>query len=268
MQDEDELAQRYQDVLKAKRRLDGMLSACSHGKVKTVAEEQALIGLMHSLKDRLRQLEDLCVSRTSFLSKSIKSPSIMIRRVEKLVDDCKILIFAAERELKIFARQVQADREREALLSRGAEGEASRRRAGAVMDEANLLDERERLDQSATMVIGAIEQGKLSLYNLMNQKQLLQGSRKKLHTAFATAGVSAATLTSIEARLRSDSFIVYGGIGIVSILIYVFFCWWTGIHVFWWFPWRAAVKLVAVLDLVWRGVSFLPRVLMSSVIGS
>lgn len=49
------------------------------------------------------------------------------RRVEKLISDSNLLIFAAERELKIFTSQIQQRKDRERLFGGDGDNPASRR---------------------------------------------------------------------------------------------------------------------------------------------
>lgn len=228
------LPQVYSRLLRVKADLDTAVADVDfvnpHGV--SVAKQQRLVGLsnnLHTLLDDLR----LAFAEDQAALSSTQRVSWQ-RRIEQVQQDSKLVICTVEKAVGFISRSLEAETERASLLSSAQ----ARRRENRKLQtsEALLAEERARLDTSSMMVDAMISQGKYTVDNLISQKTYLKSAAAKLSSSLLSLGVSSGIVSAAHARLRMDRVIAYGGMLVVSICVYVFYCWWLGYHVFWWFP--------------------------------
>ena len=75
---------------------------------------------------------------------------------------------------------------------------------------------------------GLLESAGTSLTELTSQREMLKGTQRKVLDMLTTLGVSSSTIRIIERRNVVDKMIVYGGMLITALLLYLVHRWIKG----------------------------------------
>lgn len=100
------------------------------------------------------------------------------------------------------------------------------RAPGAAHTSANYTAEehhfRERsfLDQTDTQLDELLNRGRNALNDLLEQRDVLKGTQRRLYGVANTLGISGDTIRMIERRAKQDKWIFYAGV-----VIFFVFCW-------------------------------------------
>ncbi|KEI40978.1 uncharacterized protein L969DRAFT_46206 [Mixia osmundae IAM 14324] len=113
--------------------------------------------------------------------------------------------------------QSGAQSRREALL--GHQPQPSTRRIGAALDENSFYN------NAGSALDDYIAQGQAILGNLGNQRDMMKGTQRRLLSAANTLGLSRSTISFIERRGKSDSFILAIGAVFVFVSFYFILRW-------------------------------------------
>jgi len=137
-------------------------------------------------------------------------------RVDQLKYDCKHLQ-AAFRNIKY--KRFQRDeeiRQREELLSTNfTQNDTSIFMDGALQHNSQLRNSNNRIDE-------LIEHGSGILGNLKDQRETLKGAHKRILDVANYLGLSNTIIRLIERRTTQDKFILYGGMIVTCIIMFLF----------------------------------------------
>lgn len=86
------------------------------------------------------------------------------------------------------------------------------------------MAEKKSIENSSRMVDGYLSAGRETLSELVSQRERLKSAHKKLFDILNYLGLSTNTMRSIESRDKIDAFIVFGGMALILILL--FLIWW------------------------------------------
>ena len=139
------------------------------------------------------------------------------RKVKAMEEEAEEVKREAMKARRNWDEEAMYQADREELMGGAAE------RRGGVNSMADLVDEGRSLDNSARMLGDAISQGSASLNSLLNQRDRMKGVRTAMLNIAATLGVSANTLRVIERRDAADRIIVFGGMLVVIVIIWVLY---------------------------------------------
>ncbi|KAJ3369248.1 Golgi SNAP receptor complex member 2, partial [Kappamyces sp. JEL0680] len=111
--------------------------------------------------------------------------------------------------------------QREALMGSAAQM-VNRQR---VQEETTILDmgvrEEERLDAASQSVDQYITMGRNALQELYEQRDILKSTQRKMLDAANKLGLSTTVIRFIEQRSMSDRYILWGGIFISLVIMYL-----------------------------------------------
>lgn len=144
--------------------------------------------------------------------------SLWDRRVQELVADAESFRREAEGHVNLEQKRVEdAMRERKALL-----GEANMGKRWGDMRNAELMyaKERDRLQESRTMLDSVLSQGWGIVGQLVSQNTSLKNAQRKVLDMASGAGVASTLLGAIGRRQQGDKWLVYGGM--IATLIFFF----------------------------------------------
>lgn len=114
-------------------------------------------------------------------------------------------------------------RNREELLSNA--GLSYNQRCSNMTEMDTLVDESRSLEHSSNVLVDIISQGSASLSSLVDQKNRMKGVKRVILDMATTLGVSNSTMRIIERRDVVDKYIVYAGMGITVVVIWILYRW-------------------------------------------
>eukprot|EP01055_Gregarina_sp_Pseudo9_P002510 Gregarina_sp_Pseudo_9__2509@NODE_2786_length_875_cov_5_595694_g2549_i0_p1_GENE_NODE_2786_length_875_cov_5_595694_g2549_i0NODE_2786_length_875_cov_5_595694_g2549_i0_p1_ORF_typecomplete_len276_score26_00VSNARE_C/PF12352_8/4_6e03VSNARE_C/PF12352_8/3e02VSNARE_C/PF12352_8/8_3e11Sec20/PF03908_13/1_4e03Sec20/PF03908_13/4_5e08NACHT_N/PF17100_5/1_7e03NACHT_N/PF17100_5/0_021Soyouz_module/PF14313_6/0_049DUF1031/PF06275_11/0_053DUF1031/PF06275_11/2_8e03PHM7_cyt/PF14703_6/0_19TNFR_16_TM/PF18422_1/0_22_NODE_2 len=257
-----ELDRLYSQITKVKSRLESAVSLLEFGTSGdarhetsdlkksdiSTAKQQQLSGLANQLSRHNEEIKKMYKEvRPQFHH---QQQSTWDRRLEKLSEDTKLLVLSVDKALGYMSVRHAAEQDRERLL----DNSSTRRRDKYknMTNERLMEDESRRLDDSSVLLASMIQQGAQTIMNLQSQKKILKSTVAKMKGAAISLGVSASLISAVENRFRSDRLLTYGGIIVVSLFLYVFYHWWKGYDMLWWFPYRIIGRLLSVIFSVFR----------------
>lgn len=91
-----------------------------------------------------------------------------------------------------------------------------------------LSEEGDSYMRSSNRMAGLLESAGTSLTELTSQREMLKGTQRKVLDMLTTLGVSSSTIRIIERRNVVDKMIVYGGMLITALLLYLVHRWIKG----------------------------------------
>ena len=91
-----------------------------------------------------------------------------------------------------------------------------------------LSEEGDSYMRSSNRMAGLLESAGTSLTELTSQREMLKGTQSKVLDMLTTLGVSSSTIRIIERRNVVDKMIVYGGMLITALLLYLVHRWIKG----------------------------------------
>lgn len=91
-----------------------------------------------------------------------------------------------------------------------------------------LSEEGDSYMRSSNRMAGLLESAGSSLTELTSQREMLKGTQRKVLDMLTTLGVSSSTIRIIERRNVVDKMIVYGGMLITALLLYLVHRWIKG----------------------------------------
>ena len=91
-----------------------------------------------------------------------------------------------------------------------------------------LSEEGDSYMRSSSRMAGLLESAGSSLTELTSQREMLKGTQRKVLDMLTTLGVSSSTIRIIERRNVVDKMIVYGGMLITALLLYLVHRWIKG----------------------------------------
>ena len=90
----------------------------------------------------------------------------------------------------------------------------------------NALDEEgQSLDRSNNVVSSLLESATASLGELATQREMLKGTQRRVLDMLTTLGVSSSTIRVIERRNVVDRAIVFGGMAVTTLCLYLLWRW-------------------------------------------
>ena len=140
------------------------------------------------------------------------------RKILELREDARSTRRQGEHYDRMVHANVRQQRERDELLTR-----RRRRGTGGEHDMNKLAEEAQSLDQSQMMVGELLASGQASLSGLVEQRQRLRGVKRVVLDIGNRLGLSNSTMRIIERRDITDAYLVFGGMIITCIVIYL--CW-------------------------------------------
>lgn len=111
----------------------------------------------------------------------------------------------------------QAARERNDLFD-GYDPEAA-----TALSEAG--EESKSLKHSNTAMNEVLQVGMSILTNLADQREGLKRATNRMEDMAGNLGISNSLLRAVRRRQFGDAMIVYGGIALVTVILYLFYCW-------------------------------------------
>ncbi|KAL8439926.1 hypothetical protein Efla_004851 [Eimeria flavescens] len=164
----------------------------------------------------LKLQEALADAKKGNLSRNMHA--LWERRVQDLVADAESFRREAEGRMNMEQQRVEdAMRERKALL-----GESSIGRRWGDMRHTELMyaKERDRLQESRTMLDSVLAQGWGIVGQLVSQNAALKNAKRKVLDMASSAGVASTLLGAVGRRQQGDKWLVYGGM--IATLIFFF----------------------------------------------
>lgn len=186
-------------------------SACS-----SVAKLQRFSALTRQFcMQVLRLQEAIACAKDGHIPRNMHS--LWERRVQDLVADAESFRREVEGRVNLEQQRVEdAMRERKVLL-----GEANIGRRWGDMRNAELMyaKERDRLQESRTMLDSVLSQGWDIVGQLVSQNASLKNAKRKVLDMASSAGVASTLLGAVGRRQQGDKWLVYGGM-IVTLLFF------------------------------------------------
>lgn len=141
------------------------------------------------------------------------------RKITELREDARSLRRLGEDYDRRMNANLRHQRERNELLRRRKQ----RTTHGNVdeRDMANLADEGQSLQQSHYMVSDLLASGEQSLNSLTDQRQRMGGVTRVLFDMGNRLGLTQSTMRIIERRDITDAYLVFGGMIVTLIVLYV-----------------------------------------------
>lgn len=170
-----------------------------------------------SLDELQRQLDLL----EQFLAKETPAQrEIWRRKILELREDASSIRRQGEYFSRMANSNIRIQKEREELLTR------RRRRREVGMGDAesamqDLAEESTSLTSSQNMVGELLMSGQAQLNALIDQKRRMRGVKRMVLNIGNTLGLSSKTMRMIEKRDETDMYIVFGGMFVTCIVIYI-----------------------------------------------
>jgi Golgi SNAP receptor complex protein 2 len=117
------------------------------------------------------------------------------------------------------------ERQRELLLHRKFTPSNPDSNGATHINLDHSLDYSERLDSTHARVDGILEQARLTLDNLRTQGVTFKNIHKKMISLGNMLGLSSTVIHSIERRTASDWWILFGGMIVTLIIMFVLYKW-------------------------------------------
>lgn len=142
------------------------------------------------------------------------------RKILELREDARSLRRLGQDYDRRMNANVRHQRERDELLRRRRQ----RTPHGTVdeRDMSNLADEGQSLQQSQVMTADLIASGQASLSSLRQQREQMGGITGVLFQMSNRLGLTQSTMRIIERRDITDAYLVFGGIIVTLIVLYIF----------------------------------------------
>ena len=140
-------------------------------------------------------------------------------RLDQLVMDAQQLEGSLSKLVAKAAYRFRAEAEREELLNRRF---AAPTTTSLEMEDYGL-QENERLQASHAQMDNIIDQSRAVLSSLRDQAGSLKGVRRKILEVANTLGMSNTVLRLIERRTTQDKILLFGGMAVTLILMYVIY---------------------------------------------
>ena len=83
-----------------------------------------------------------------------------------------------------------------------------------------MLRENTFFNQTSNQLDEFLDRGRAVLGDLGQQREMLNGTQRKLYSVANTLGISGDTIRMVERRAKQDKWIFYGGV-----VIFFAFCW-------------------------------------------
>jgi len=142
------------------------------------------------------------------------------RKILELREDASSLRRQGEYYSRMVNSNLRVQKEREELLTR-----RRRRKQEGLGDAENamqdLAGESTSLSQSQNMVGEMLMSGQAQLNSLIDQKRRMRGVKRMVLNMGNTLGLSNNTMKMIEKRDENDMYLVFGGMFVTCIVIYV-----------------------------------------------
>jgi len=214
-----------QDGLIRLERLEGK----GHGGNATIQELKEQRNKLNELQRISQQMEQQF--RVLIVLENPAKRDIWKRKVEQVVEECDQFRIALERFGSRESRRMQEVQEREELMRRmnGNGNMMNNNNNGEVTLNMGTSYDAEAsagisMRRSGQMVDDLLETGASILGNLNEQKDRFKSAQRKVLSVLDTLGVSQSVLKVIDRRQRMDQIIVYGGMFLITFLIFIF--WW------------------------------------------
>jgi Golgi SNAP receptor complex protein 2 len=172
--------------------------------------------LFLSLDELARQLD---IMDQLVLRETPEQRQVWQRKIYELREDAKSLRRLGEDHDRKMNANLRHQRERDELLRRRRQ-----RTTNGNIDErdmSNLADEGQSLQQSQYMVSDYLTTGEASLNALIEQRQRLGGVTRVLFDIGNRLGLSQSTMRIIERRDITDAYLVFGGMVVTCIVLYL-----------------------------------------------
>ncbi|KAL7511974.1 hypothetical protein ACHAXN_008931 [Cyclotella atomus] len=174
--------------------------------------------LFLSLDELSRQL-DLLESLTNKETPSQRE--IWKRKILELREDATSIRRQGEHYDRMVSAGIRQQRERDELLARRRR---NRNNGGEHADEMQqLADEADSLATSSGMVNELLASGQASLSSLVGQRQRMRWVNRKMLDIGNKIGLSNSTMRMIERRDATDAYLVFGGMIITLLVIYLLY---------------------------------------------
>jgi Golgi SNAP receptor complex protein 2 len=122
-------------------------------------------------------------------------------------------------------QRAETERQRELLLHRKIPSSNAESNGETHIHLDHSLDFSQRLDTTHAHVDGFLEQARLTLTSLQFQGSTLKNIRKKMISMGNMLGLSSTVIHSIERRSSSDWWLLFGGMLVTLILMFVLYKW-------------------------------------------
>ncbi|KAN0039672.1 hypothetical protein ACTA71_007477 [Dictyostelium dimigraforme] len=134
-------------------------------------------------------------------------------KVKQLVEESKSLRKSLDMFLQTKYKKQMEEEEKNKLMGRRKAGESS-----AI---GNLMKENKHLNDGNSTLDSLTEMGNSIIYNLVGQNSKLKGVNKKIYDIANTLGLSRSVIQKIKRRQHQDKVIVYSGMVIVLIIVFL-----------------------------------------------
>lgn len=192
---------------------DGRGSCCT-----SVAKLQRFSALTRQFCMLVIRLQD-ALERAKSTQLSRNMCSMWERRVQDMVADAESFSREAESRVNFEQQRVQdAIRDRKLLL-----GDAENKKRWGDVRNAELMyaKERDRLQDSRTVLDSVLSQGWGIVGQLVSQNASLKNARRKVLDMASSAGVASTLLGAVGRRQQGDKWLVYGGMVVTLIFFFV-----------------------------------------------
>lgn len=165
----------------------------------------------------LRLQEAVARAKVSHLPRNMQP--LWERRVQDMVADAESFRREAEGRMNMEQQRVDdAMRERRALL-----GDVNGSKRWGDMRNAELMyaKERDRLQESRTMLDAVLAQGWGIVGQLVSQNTSLKNAKRKVLDIASSAGVASTLLGAVGRRQQGDKWLVYGGMFATLVFFFV-----------------------------------------------
>ncbi|KAK5576362.1 hypothetical protein RB653_007503 [Dictyostelium firmibasis] len=134
-------------------------------------------------------------------------------KVKQLVEESKSLRKSLDMFLQTKYKKQMEEEEKNKLMGK--------RKAGENSAIGNLMKENKHLNDSNSTLDSLTEMGNSIIYNLVGQNSKLKGVNKKIYDIANTLGLSRSVIQKIKRRQHQDKVIVYSGMVIVLIIVFL-----------------------------------------------
>jgi Golgi SNAP receptor complex protein 2 len=143
------------------------------------------------------------------------------RKILELREDATSIRRQGEHYDRMVSAGIRQQRERDELLARRRR---NRNNGGEHADEMQqLADEADSLATSSGMVNELLASGQASLSSLVGQRQRMRWVNRKMLDIGNKIGLSNSTMRMIERRDATDAYLVFGGMIITLLVIYLLY---------------------------------------------
>lgn len=144
------------------------------------------------------------------------------RKIVELREDARTIQKQAEQYDRQVNSNVRQQRERNELLTRRRNKKSGGNDRSTTEDDmSHLADEAQSLNQSNLMVDDLLNTGQAAYSGLRDQRSRLRGVRKVVADMANQLGLTNTTMRIIERRDITDAYLVFGGMVVTCIVIYI-----------------------------------------------